>query len=650
MKNIFSGFLLSAMFLLVVSGCGKKTQEVTEDKSGPSYNTKLWKKFDNIPPGADASVPDSLGGAGFEKLADKMGFVTFTPKEDELKYFGDSRAKKGGKITKVISRFPLNFLPFGRNSHLVENSIIEAFVYEPLLNTHPTSGDYVPQVATHWKISPDKMTYTFRIDPNARFSDGTRLTSKDVIATWKLMMDETIQDPSQQLTFGKFEIPKAVSMYILEVKCKELNFRNMLYFANNIFILPEHVIGNLTGAEFIEKCQFSMVPGSGPYILLDKDIKKGQQYSLTRRDDYWAKDYPLSKYSANFDRIQFDVVEDNTNLEYEKFKKGDQDYFLFNSLTTDKWLNDKYESVEKGYIQKRRVFTNAPFGTAGPTFNMRKPPFDDIRVRKAFAYLFNRESMIKNLLFDEYLQTDSHNDNSVFESPDSPKVTYNPELAASLLKEAGWTTKNSEGILLKNGKPFELEFPIPKQVEKFVLFYQKDLRTAGIELKVKIQDGTTLFKNATAHNFTIWWENWSGLLIPNPETSYLSELADKPDNNNVAGFKNPRIDALCKQYDTTFSRKEQIKIIQEIDKIVGETFSDALTWYPKGLRIAFWNKFGMPEYVLPRFTQFGYLDLYLMGSWWYDADKDKALEDAKKAKSSLQVGEIPVTFWQNFKD
>lgn len=639
------------MFLIVVSGCGKKNADApTADKSGPSYNTKLWKKVDNVPPGADPSVPDSLGGAGFEKLAENMGFVTFSPKEDELKYFGDSRATKGGKITTIISRFPFNFLPFGRNSNLTENSIIEALVYECLLGTHPTTRDYVPAVATHWKIAPDKMTYTFRIDPNARFSDGTRVTAEDVVATWKLKMDETILDPSQQLTYGKFEEPKVISKYILEVKSKELNFRNLLYFAANIYILPAHVIGKLTGTEFIEKHQFSMVPGSGPYIILDNDIKKGQQYSLTRRDDYWAKDYPMSKYAANFDRIQFDVVEDQTNLEYEKFKKGDQDFFLFTSITTDKWLNDKYPAVEKGWIQKRRVFTDAPFGTSGVAFNMRKPPFNDVRVRKAFAHLFNRESIIKNLLFDEYLPTDSHNDNSEFESPENPKVRYDPELAASLLKEAGWTTKNAEGILMKNGKPFVLEFGIPKQVEKFVMFYQKDLRTAGIDLQVKIQDGNTLFKNAMARNFTVWWENWSGLLTPNPETSYLSKLADVPDNNNVTGFKNPRVDELCKQYDTTFDHATQVKIIMEIDKIVGETYMDALAWYPKGIRIAYWNKFGMPEFVLPRFTQFGYLDLYIFGTWWYDAGKAKAVEDAKKASTSLPVGDIPVLYWKNFKD
>jgi microcin C transport system substrate-binding protein len=647
--KVYSTLLLSAFLIILLSGCGKKAQDPTAEKSGPSYNTKLWKKFDNIPPGADPSVADTLGGTGFEKVAEKMGFVTYTPKEEELKYFGDPRATKGGKITSIISRFPFNFLPFGRNSHLTENSIIGAFVYETLLGSHPITRDYVPSVATHWKISDDKRTFTFRMDPRARFSDGMPLTANDVVATWKLMMDETILDPSQQLTFGKFEEPKAISKYILEVKCKELNFRNLLYFSG-ISILPAHVIGKMTGTEFIDKCQFSMLPGSGPYILLDSDIKKGQQYSLTRRDDYWGKNDPMLKNTANFDRIQFDVVEDQTNLEYEKFKKGDQDFFLFNSLTTEKWLKDKYDAVDKGWIQKRRVFCDSPFGNAGPTFNMRKPPFDDIRVRKAFAHLFNRESMIKNLLFDEYLPTDSHHDNSVFESPESPVIRYNPELAASLLKEAGWTTKNSDGILMKNGKPFKLEFGIPKQVEKFVLIYQKDLRTAGIDLQLKVQDGNTLFKNAMARNFTIWWQSWTGLLTPNPETSYLSTLADKEDNNNIPGYKIPRVDELCRMYDTTFSRKEQIKIIQEIDKIIGETYADALTWYPKGIRIAYWNKFGMPETVLGRNTQLGYLDLTIFGTWWYDAEKAKALEEAKKSGGSLPIGKETVDYWKNFKD
>lgn len=647
--KVYSTLLLSAFLIILLSGCGKKAQDPTADKTGPSYNTKLWKKFDNIPPGADPSVADTLGGNGFEKVAEKMGFTTYTPKEEELKYFGDPRAKKGGKITTIISRFPFNFLPFGRNSHLTENSIIGAFVYETLLGSHPITRDYVPAVATHWKISDDKRIFTFRMDPRARFSDGMPLTANDVVATWKLMMDETILDPSQQLTYGKFEEPKAISKYILEVKCKELNFRNLLYFSG-ISILPAHVIGKMTGSEFIDKCQFAMPPGSGPYILLESDIKKGQQYSLTRRDDYWAKDEPLGKYAANFDRIQFDVVEDQTNLEYEKFKKGDQDFFLFTSLTTEKWLKDKYDGVDKGWIQKRRVFTDSPFGSSGVAFNMRKPPFDDIRVRKAFAHLFNRESIIKNILFDEYLPTDSHHDNSPFESPESPVVRYNPELAATLFKEAGYTTKNADGILVKNGKPFTLEFGIPKQMEKFMLIYQKDLRTAGVDLQLKVQDGNTLFKNAMARNFTIWWQNWTGLLTPNPETSYLSSLADKPDNNNIPGFKNARVDELCRIYDTTFSRKEQIKIIQEIDKLVCETYSVALGWYPKGIRIAYWNKFGMPETVLGRYTQFGYLDLTIFGTWWYDAEKAKALEEAKKSGGSLPIGKETVDYWKNFKD
>ncbi len=99
-----------------------------------------------------------------------------------------------------------------------------------------------------------------------------------------------------------------------------------------------------------------------------------------------------------------------------------------------------------------------------------------------------------------------------------------------------------------------------------------------------------------------------------------------------------------------FVGPEQIKIIQEIDKLVCATYSVALRGYPKGIRIAYWNKFGMPETVLGRYTQFGYLDLTIFGTWWYDAEKAKALEEAKKSGGSLPIGKETVDYWKNFKD
>ncbi|MES2765764.1 MAG: ABC transporter substrate-binding protein [Bacteroidota bacterium] len=638
---------------LTTSGCNDKGKDANlqASKNTAATTNNTWKKFDT-PPGADKSVPADMGGEGFEAVAAAQSFVTSQAGVNDLKYFGDPRAKTGGSFKMTTTRFPISLRPIGQNSNYVENSMISSMVYETLLGTHPVTREFVPALATHWKISPDKKTFTFRIDPNARYSNGKPVTAQDFVACWRLRMDESILDPSEQLVYGKFEEPKALSKYILEVKAKSLNFRNLLYFAANLYAFPEDEISKLTGKEFIDNYQFSMPSGSGEYILLPGDIVKGQSYSLTRRDDYWRKDYADSKYSGNFDKITFEVVRDNPELEYEKFKKGEQDVFRFSSVTTEKWVNDTaYPALKNGWVLRRRVINDAPMGTAGYGFNMRKAPFDDIRVRKAFAYLHPRESIVSKLLYNEYAPTNSYYDNSVYANPANVKVAYNPQLAAQLLAEAGWKEKNANGILVKDGKPFVLEMGLNKVLERFATPYQQELKKAGIDLQIKFQDGNTLFTNAMERNFTLWYANWGGLLTPNPETSLKSSLADQKDNNNVEGFKNARVDQLLEVYDTTFNVAQQIEIIKEIDKIQTDTYIHALSWNPRGIRFAHWDKFGYPDYVLPRYTQLGYLELAIISTWWYDADKAAALEAAKKDGKAINNtrGIIENKFWKTFK-
>ena len=92
---------------------------------------------------------------------------------------------------------------------------------------------------------------------------------------------------------------------IVQVKAKEFDCRAFKTFSNSLVVLSAKEISGLSGKEFLDKFQFNSPVGSGEYIVLAKDITKQQNYTLTRRDDYWAKDYPISKYSGNFDKISF---------------------------------------------------------------------------------------------------------------------------------------------------------------------------------------------------------------------------------------------------------------------------------------------------------------------------------------------------------
>ncbi len=636
-------------FVVVAFGTGCRRGAASNTASDIK---NVWKKYDT-PPGADPSVPDTLGGAGFEKIAEQLGYSTYVVKDDEMKYFGDSRAVKGGEITIGEMTFPTTFRPEGQHSSLVVNTEIKGYIYETLLAQHPVSREYMPSLASHWKVSPDKKTFTFRIDPNARWSDGKPVVARDVVASWKLMVDPGILEPAASLVYEKFEEPVAISKYIVQVTAKTVNFRNLLYFGTALIIYPDHEIGALTGKEFLEKYNFNMPAGTGPYYLNEKDIKAGNGWRLTRRPDYWAADYPTAKYGANFDYINYLVVKDNPNLLYEKFKAGEIDLFRFNMATTEKWIKDTdYEAIKNGWVRRYRFFNNGPMGTQGVTFNMRKPPFDDIRVRQAFILAYPRETVVEKLLYNEYEVFDTDYPNTPYASTTIPKTPYDPAKAAALLAEAGWTSRNSDGLLVKNGKPFVIEMAITKMEERFMTPYQQELRNLGIDLRLKLMDWNSIIKNIDERNFQIFGYGYSGLITPNPETSLKGSLADQNNNNNIQGFKNARVDELLPIYDTTFSVAGQIKIINEIDAICHSYWMRSHWWNPKGIRLAVWDKFGMPEYGISRYTQLSYVFSAAGLTWWADPEKIAALEDARKNKKDLGGNKeiVEFRFWKNFSE
>src|SRR5678816_4597776 len=246
----------------------------TSSNNNASANKNDYPVFVDADAGADPSVPAEQGGKGFKG----EGWETNT----SFDLIGDPRAVKGGALREYVLDFPGTLRIEGPESNTALNYMIGPMVYESLLTIHPTTLAYIPVLATHWQISADKATYRFRINPNARWSDGEPVTASDVVATWVLKMDKGLQDPSNQMTFGKFEKPVAESKYILSVKTKVLNWRNFLYFAG-MSIFPAHVLQHVDGAAYLKDYNFKLLPGSGPYKVEESDIVKGKSVSVRRR-------------------------------------------------------------------------------------------------------------------------------------------------------------------------------------------------------------------------------------------------------------------------------------------------------------------------------------------------------------------------------
>ena len=606
--------------------------------------TQAEVKYDLIP--KDTLTKAEEGGYGFEDVAESMGFETYTYTEEDYKFLGDVNAKKGGHLKFTLSRFPATFRALGQYYNYTENYyIMNALCYQSLLGSHPVTLEHTPGLASHWKISDDKMEFYFRINPDARWSDGQEVTADDIVASYDIRMDETILMPSTQVTYGKIQRPEAVSKYIVKVKSKNLNWRNMLYFGGMV-ILPEHYLKDLDGTAYLEEYNFKMLPGTGPYLIKDEDIINQESYSLTRRDNWWGKEDRATKYMYNFDRITVSVVKDNPALQFEKMKKGESDFFEI--AKPSMWVDETdFDATRMGWIQKRRIQSKSPAGTWGYAFNMRKWPFNDKRLRYAFSYLYDREKFNREILYNEYTPINSLYSGSEYENPNNIKYEFDPQKAMELLTQAGYDKRNDDGFLVHKDTERVLSFTIEvnKSSDYRVTPMQQILREYGIDMQIKFIDRTTRWKNLMDRNFTIDFMAWGGLVYPNPETSLKSSLADQKNNNNIYGFKSDRVDELLPLYDIEFDHNKRVQIIQEIDSIVIEARYSALGLSREPpIRILFWNKFGYPDYML---SKYGGRMEDILYHWWFDDGKAKKLENAMDSNTKLDVGEMNQTFWKD---
>ena len=628
-KIIFYSIVLLLTSSFFIS-CGQKRKKVFDTKP------VSIKEF-NVPPGADPNVSAELGGEGFTG----EGWETKT----DYNLLGSPEAVKGGSVVMSIPDFPSTLRTEGKDANSYLNRIAQQMMYETLLQLDPVEDVFIPSLATHWKISEDKMKFSFRINSDARWADGKRVTSADIIATWKLQVDPGILEAYSNILYGTFEEPVAESMYIVSVKSKQLNWRQFLYFSG-MSILPAHYIGDITGTEYLEKYQMKFIPGSGPYLIDEKDIQKGKSISLRRRSDYWAENEKYNTGLYNFDLVRFDVITDQS-LEFEKFKKGEIDVI---NIGRAQWWAERFdfEDYERGLVLKRKVYNQNPNGVSGICLNMRKPPFDDIKVRQAFAHLYNRELFNEKLFFNAYFPIYSFFPGSIYENPDNPKVHFDINKAIQLLTEAGWTEKNDDGYLVKDGKVFEVELPYANPgSDRYLTIYQEDLKKVGVKLNLRLLDGSTAFKLGNERNFELITINWSGLYFPNPESSMGPGTADEPNTTNWNGIKNERIDELCLKYNVSFDNEERIKILREIDFIATSLQPYVFGWFMPYQRIAFQNKFGYPKWILPKRED--YLRVPIL--WWNDPEKAAEYEDAEKDKNiKLPKGEIDQKYWLDLKE
>lgn len=630
--------LLLLIALMQASACKNEAKigqklEVINDGTGQETT-------DNTP------VPAEMGGEGFEQIAQAQGWITSTI----IPEMGDPKAVKGGSITMAFEELPKTLCKEGKESNTAENWLMASGVYESLLGVDPKTQDFLPSLATHWRISADKSEYEFRIDPNARWADGKPVVAADVLATFNLLTDEGIQQPATNDTYlANFEQPVAVSKYIVKVKLKKPNWRAPSFFAG-MSLFPAHVIEKTDGAGYIKKFQYEMLMGTGPYEMDLNQSKQGEIIVLKRRPNYWAENYPRNKGANNFDEWRFIAVSDE-RLQLEQFLKGEYDFYI---VRRAQWWKqeitaNKIPEIKRGLIQRIKAFNFEASGSSYLAFNLRQAPFNDIKVRKAIELLWNFDELNNKMFFNEYARTQSYFGGTIYANTNNRTPQYNPNEAVKLLSEAGWKKKAGEKWLSKEGKIFEIDLEIQPSQERLLTPFQADLEKVGIKLNLAVTTPQAAFQNKMERKFKITFTNWGGMNVPNPETSMHSKFADKPDNNNLEGIANPEIDKWLAVYDTAYSSALRVKSAKAIDSIAFANYYGAMAWIaPYNFRAAYWNKFSYPKWAIPYSSTLSYE--YVLSTWWYDKEKAQKVEQAKKdEKITFPINPEEVDYWGRLK-
>lgn len=590
------------------------------------------------PEAGDSSVSAELGGPGF----------TGEGWETNLEYpaIGQPDAPKGGSMSMYMPDWPATLRIIGKDSNTSFNYAVADMAYMGLLSLHPTTLEYIPRLATHWKISDDKSTYSFRINPEARWSDGSEITAEDVVASWKIRVDETLLDPSANHTYSKLEEPVAKSKYIVEVTVKEESWRNFLYFAS-MTIFPAKEVGTISGEEFLDKYQFDYVAFSGPYEVKKENIVTGQAITVTRRDDWWAKDNPGFAGMYNIDEYKHVVVK-KIDLAFEKLKKGELDYMAVPKAQW--WAEDmpKLDQVERGLLVMRKFYNDEPIGTSGIAINMDRKPLDDVRIRKALQHLYDRETMIEKLFFNEYEPLNSYWQGGMYQNPNNELMAYDEITAVELLEEAGWTETGDDGIRVKDGQRLSFSLSYRSALsERSLTVFQESAKRAGIELELQLLTPAAGWKNMREKEYELMSTAWGAIVFPNPESSWASNLADIKDNNNVTAFRSERVDELIAKYDTEYDVQNRIDLIREMDGIIYNEHPYVLGWYGPAQRVAFWNKYGMPEWGIPRIGDTSSMHIV----WWVDPKLESELTAAQSdSTKKMDAGAKENRFWAAYNE
>ena len=444
---------------------------------------------------------------------------------------------------------------------------IISLVYDSLLR-YDKNLNFAGELADRWEVSPDGKIITFYLHKGVRWHDGTPFTADDVVFTYKLMIDPETPTPYTS-QFNVIDRVEKVSDYEVKVYYKE-PYAPALNSWAGLYIVPKHLL-------YGEKMTDPNLPlkrhpiGTGPYKFVR--WLPGDRIELEVNPDYFRGKPYISKYV-------YRIIPDQATI-FLELKAGGLDEA---GLTPVQYVRQSNFPKFKRNFNKYKYLG---FGYTYLGYNLLNPFFRDKRVRQAISYAINKKEIIQAVLMGQgMVATGPYRPGMWYYDSNVRKYPYDPKLALKLLHEAGWRDTDGDGILDKNGKPFEFTIMTNQgnnQRKLTAEIIQRRLRQIGVKVKIRIIEWSAFINEfIDKKKFDAVLLGWG--LDPDPD-QYDIWCSKKtgPNEFNFVSYKNPEVDKILDEARHTFDVKKRKELYYKFQEILAEDQPYTFLYIPYSL-------------------------------------------------------------------
>jgi microcin C transport system substrate-binding protein len=499
-------------------------------------------------------------------------------------------------------------------------------------------------LAEAMNVAPDFGSVDFRLRPQARFNNGDAVTAEDIRHSWAMLASPGAAPNYQTLVAGIAQVQ------VLDPRTVRFVFRDKN--REQVFVAATMPVFSRKWGEgkTLDQIVTELPITSGPYLIDKIDMPRRIEFRLNPQ--YWGKDLPVRRGHFNFERVVYRNYTDNL-IALEAFKAGEFD--LIKEYRSRTWVR-QHAGVkwDDRRILKVDMATRNGYYMQSYNLNMRRPLFQDIRVREALGYTYDFETLNKTKVFT---RANSAFNNSEFAAEGLPSAAelallepFRAELPArvfgpafvaprtdaeplalrrnllkarELLTQAGWKLDAAGVLRNAQGEAFEFEYMQP--LASSVVDWQRNLQKLGITMKVRLVDFALYTRRLEQYDFDMVAIVDGNFTLPQAaELSAIfgSKSFAEPGNNNLRGVSSRAADALIEAINRASTMQELRDAARAFDRVVTWSFWQIPDLYSGVENVSHWNKFGKPA-VMARYFRadtviYGFIEHgpWPLWTWW----------------------------------